>query len=504
MKDFFKKQTVAFTLLIAASPLFANSIGLTSVRQGTGWLILAIVLALVSAVLFIAIGSVNSYRLSSASIGAIVVLGIAGIISGFWIFPTIWCGFFGAVLGLFIAASWKTEKVFFHSPIFSILSILGIIYFALELPQNWWLWKYFAFAIVSSAISISFTLFAEYAGSSSSVSLLSVFILCQFIAFWIVGKNASQSVALILLFAFIIADISAFLILFFKTKKDFQRSEQEQMQQQKSDYEKYLEENYKYARQIIDEKLDVPYEKLALEYKSASSSFDSAKHSETTAKKNLERETYNYNREAQEHKIKEFFGMNDTSKVNAATRMLESAKSKTQQLRSEYMKASENLNNFTKNLPPEIVSILKNGNAKEIIEDYEQLKNARDKKAYEENQRRLLQKQKEIEEERKRQNAQLEETQNKAMFSNQITELGNFIPVLQNAVQNDSALNFQLLTDLENRLLKIKEQKSLLTATDKERMKINREKILEMLKQCKNLPKSDEKAIKNLLKELSK
>lgn len=168
------------------------------------------------------------------------------------------------------------------------------------------------------------------------------------------------------------------------------------------------------------------------------------------------------------------------------------------------MKASENLNNFTKNLPPEIVSILKSGNAKEIIEEYEQLKNARDKKAYEENQRRLLQKQKEIEEERKRQNAQLEETQNKSMFSNQITELGNFIPVLQNAVQNDSALNFQLLTDLENRLWKIKEQKSLLTATDKERMKINREKILEMLKQCKNLPKSNEKAIKNLLKELSK
>ena len=267
------------------------------------------------------------------------------------------------------------------------------------------------------------------------------------------------------------------------------------MQQQKSDYEKYLEENYEYARQIIAKNLDVPYEKLALEYKSASSSFDSAKHSETTAKKNLEREYDNYNREAQEHKIKEFFGMNDTSKVNAATRMLESAKSKTQQLRSEYMKASENLNNFTKNLPPEIVSILKSGNAKEIIEEYEQLKNARDKKAYEENQRRLLQKQKEIEEERKRQNAQLEETQNKTMFSNQITELGNFIPVLQNAVQNDSALNFQLLTDLENRLLKIKEQKSLLTATDKERMKINREKILEMLKQCKNLPKSDEKAI---------
>ncbi|MBR4374120.1 MAG: hypothetical protein IKP49_07150, partial [Treponema sp.] len=108
-----------------------------------------------------------------------------------------------------------------------------------------------------------------------------------------------------------------------------------------------------------------------------------------------------------------------------------------------------------------------------------------------------------IEESRNLRNQQIEEEQIHNTFSSQITSFGDLVGSIQNSVLKGNSLDFQLWGELEKRLMKIKEQKSLMSKTEREQMKNNREKILEMLKICRDLPKSNAKIIKNLLKELS-
>lgn len=431
MKDLFKKIFAILAFLLASIPAFSGSIGFTSVRSGFGWWLLAIMIALVSAVIVAIIAFVLSDNADCQDSSAIAmgVMGTAGAVGGFWIFPTIWCGFLGEVLGLIVSLTWfKTyndeEENALHSLVFTVISLVAIVLTAIYLPQSWWIWKYF------------------------SVALL-------ILAFPYIAKFVSNS------------------------KPKFKKQ---------SDSE--IERNGRIALNIRKQKIDVKYEQL-------SNRIYNATQKESKASWDFRSAELQRNQDKEDHPFMELFGMNDTTKLSQAEKKHTEAKGKLELAESE-------MERFMSGLDAETISFIhesKNlsSGVDEAIRKYEELLQRR--KEEEEEAKRLQMQQ--IEESRNLRNQQIEEEQIHNTFSSQITSFGDLVGSIQNSVLKGNSLDFQLWGELEKRLMKIKEQKSLMSKTEREQMKNNREKILEMLKICRDLPKSNAKIIKNLLKELS-
>lgn len=514
-----KFMTLLAIFLFSTMPVFATSIGFTSVRSGFGWWLLAIVIAVLSAVIAICtagaqadVGGSNEFFYITLGI-----LGCGGAIAGFWIFPTIWCGFFGAVLGSLIALGWlmTDEKSAFHSFCLSILSVLGIIYFALVLPQSWWIWKYFSFVSVSSLVSLLFSYFAKLSKKSIACSTLSVFMLFEFIAFWIVERNsANKQICLILIFSFIGAD-GLFLFITYllyrssmqserRRQQDKQRKEQEEKERKKEiqriEYEKKLEKDGPIAIKIRENGIDEEYYKFDEKVQVYDSALRSVRRDIENAKKELEKANVERKREGDLHPIKDFLNLIDNSQIDLAKQKISAADMEKQNLNMKRDKAQSELSRFLKTLDNDVKRVLLEDSIDETIDEFQKLQNRR-KFESEENKKRIVQ---EIKTKQEENNAINERNEQLDSFNRRINEVSDFITVLQSHVMSNENLNFQLLSELEKHLLKIKEQKTLMSNIDRERMKNNREKILEMFKNCRNLPKSNVKIIKNLLNEVIK
>lgn len=234
-----KKLFLPLLMALLTSPVFADSIGFTSVHSGFWWWVLAVVIAVFTVIAGAAIIAIVYYVLYKDVIYKpsqfacfFGCLGFAGLIAGFFIFPTVWCGALGALVGVILSLSFlfcslaesTTAMSWVTCSLVCGLAVAAEVFAAIFLPQSWWLWKYFAVAAIGAGTANVISLVSEKFEESKFFALpVTIFSICDFVAFWIVfgicGMNKPAVILLVLFALSVFFTLSSPLILLIMGKK---------------------------------------------------------------------------------------------------------------------------------------------------------------------------------------------------------------------------------------------------------------------------------------------
>ena len=224
-----KKCFLILSLLLSSSCLFAGSIGFLSIEPILGQWILGIIIFLLGIFLFTTVITGGDYYCLrpfyawhldyTETILACFSCPVA--LSAFFIFPSTLFGLFGFVLGVIFLLPfahhnelhtrrektkdssgkikfeeykvWSYESAPYNfgslsQVLISILTISAGVFIAIYLPQNWWLWKYFAVALFGNLLILLMRVYKHYFYTPrfEKITLyLSILSLAFFTAFWI-------------------------------------------------------------------------------------------------------------------------------------------------------------------------------------------------------------------------------------------------------------------------------------------------------------------------------
>lgn len=239
-------------MLVACGCAFASNIGYSSVHSGFWWRLWSFVLAFGGgcAAAGVAVPALLPYYPDSFDdwftlrVSVVVVIGLCGLILGYQMFPTVWCGAIGAILGVFSCYSFlyppATKKgkqgydLNWCAVAFAIVMIaftISVEVFAFVfLPDEWWLWKYFAIAGIGSGCGNVVSLTIHRFDKRLPIWLVSLMI-PEFIAFWIVFANCGMNIVsailliifAILLFLTLVSPLILFLMESVKNKKEAEK-----------------------------------------------------------------------------------------------------------------------------------------------------------------------------------------------------------------------------------------------------------------------------------------
>lgn len=155
-----KRKLAILSLFLICANLFASAKGFTSVHSGFGWWIGAIALTIPHYVIIgfcFVLGGERGY--TSFNIISLI-LGIVFIFGGFLIYPTVWCGFLGGILGILISLCClfaflidADKELLLPNLICIILTIIAIIIYCINSSGHHTVLITYAIAIFGALIS---------------------------------------------------------------------------------------------------------------------------------------------------------------------------------------------------------------------------------------------------------------------------------------------------------------------------------------------------------------
>lgn len=210
--------TILTLLLLTTSSLFAESIGFTSVHSGFWWWVGAVAICIISLMEAMSLGGCLFDWISIPTATFVGVLSGIFSILGFWVIPCVWCSLLfcnvGAIIGCSvlycgITCTRKYEEVCVHrgaihstyetklvqevdphawvlSSLVCALAISAEVFVMIFLPNNWWIWKYFAVAVLGSGIANILAIDSHHFEQRKPTLILTICLITDFIAFWIV------------------------------------------------------------------------------------------------------------------------------------------------------------------------------------------------------------------------------------------------------------------------------------------------------------------------------
>lgn len=471
-----KKIFFPLLLVLLASPVFADSIGFTSVHKGFWWWLLAVVIAVICVIVIVVICVVIAEEAAheayvSASCCLCGCLGFANTISGFFIFPTIWCSALGALLGVLLFMSFlycllaKAESAMSWAVCLLVfgLTIAAEVFAAIFLPQSWWLWKYFAVAAIGAGAANIISLDSEWFEFYHFSLITVILLICDFVGFWISfgisGMNVFSAVLLVL-FAVILGIIlfsPIVMTIIIKRDEVLESAEApkmiERIAQGLFEYPDFLEKNPDYKSWYDDYKEEI-YNRF-----------------KEICDENAPRYT--------EYIAKEMFKDHDFINKNTGYKWWFN------NYKDDVMEKLQKI--FEENSPKYIEEI-----ANGLLEnpDFVRMNSGTNYEAYfkEYNEQilsRLKQLQKaEIEKEQEEKAKEREEQSNKEFFEKAMKSISDDVDVLELSVQNKN-FNIQVLSELEKHINVLQKKVNLLNQNDISEIERRRKYLSKIFDECK-------------------
>ena len=233
-----KKCFLILSLLLSSSCLFAESIGFLSIELTWWKWVLGIIIFFLGLVMYtVIIDEVIWIRFYDAWEKMLCFFSIYVGFSSFFIFPNTLFGLFAFTLNFIFFIPFchrnrkfyrtkfekdslgKQKKIEYYEwkyeveggfgslsqVLISILTISAGVFIAIYLPQNWWLWKYFAVAFFGNLLILLMRVYKHYFYTPrfEKITLyLSILSLAFFTAFWIVFGICRSTLATWLLLGF--------------------------------------------------------------------------------------------------------------------------------------------------------------------------------------------------------------------------------------------------------------------------------------------------------------
>lgn len=229
-----KKLLSIITLLLLTTPaLFAKSIGFTSVHSGFDWWFGAISISILP-ITFI-LSQIENIDEGEITMG--IIIACISSIPGFWVIPSVWCGFISQIVVFIIFLSIlycliRDPSSWIISSLICALTIAAEVFVMIYLPNNWWLGKYISVAVLGSGIANILALDSDYFEERKATLIGTILLIVDFIAFWIVFGICRWNVASVILgiifcLLVFVSLISPFICMIIKkVQKDMKESEE--------------------------------------------------------------------------------------------------------------------------------------------------------------------------------------------------------------------------------------------------------------------------------------